>query len=364
MTTNRIGDLWLRRELRKYFGKFQADVSDLNILRWMECEIAQGAHKLFSDERGFLQFAQQGVMLGGGSVSILTYTGSTSGSLVATSGSSLEFGSGGSWTVTVSGSVILSADAVGGGGGGGGHSYQNVSSNGGGISGSGGGGGAVSRGTTVTLLPGISYSFVVGSGGAGGYGATGAAGGATYIYNGSSYSILCYGGQPGGAPGYNQYYQAQPGGAGGTVYTGSGAVTGGNGGEGRWEGQGYYENAPNGNTNGAGGGGGGSNGSDPYPYDPAGAGGSPGGTSSAGGSPGYNSNWQVDSAGNGYTSSGIGGGIGSCPTASGGGGGGGGGALIGSTGYYGGGGGGGGSTFCSPSSGGAGGPGRLRIVVS
>lgn len=271
----------------------------------------------------------------GGTLPTLTWTGTTSGSQNYNSVTTpvvFNHAGGGSWTLTVAnGNLSLTFQGTAGGGGGSG-----------GL-GAGGGGGATTTGTSVTLVPGKSYTLAVGGGGAANTG-----GGNTTLINTTDTVTLVS--LTGGAKGNNGAGAA--GGAGGALVTGTNGITGGNGGPAA-----SVANGPGGGgvtaTNGAGGGGGGG------AFD-GGAGAAGGAGSVPGGAGG--------SRASGGNSSGFGGGDGigdggsSDPGPNSGGGGGGGGAKFGVSGESsngaGGGGGGGGSTDSgSAGAGGAGGDG-------
>jgi hypothetical protein len=234
--------------------------------------------------------------------------------------------SGTSWTVPSDWSSSNNKIEVIGGGGG---SGAGAGGNG---CGGGGGGGAYAAVTNLTLTPGASVAYSVGTGGtAGSIGGSGGAGGATY-FNGTAgtgnNSVQAGGGGAGIFEG--------AGGAGGTVVNGTGHAGGGGG-------------AGNGINDGPGGGGaGGPNGTggtaprntSGLPTGGDGGGGSGGGGSGSGGGAGSLHSSGTGGAG-GNNSAGVGGGGAS--------------TAAGNPGTLGGGGGGGGTT--SPYTGGAGGAG-------
>lgn len=134
---------------------------------------------------------------------------------------SQRFTSSGTFTVPA-GVTSITVECWGGGGAGGGN---NSTADGGG----GGGGGAYSR-RTLSVIPGTSYSYVIGAGGTGASGSDGTAGGDTWF--GSAATVMAKGGSgglrvTGGLPG--------AGGAGGSAAASVGDVkySGGNGGRGR-----------------------------------------------------------------------------------------------------------------------------------
>ena len=131
------------------------------------------------------------------------------------------FTSSGTWTVPA-GVTQVTVEVWGGGGAGGG---QDQNSDGGG----GGGGGAYSKTVGISVVPGNTYSFVVGAGGVGVAGGTGNAGGDSYFINTST--LLA----KGGAGGARSTGSGGDGGAGGSAAAGVGSTkySGGNGGRGR-----------------------------------------------------------------------------------------------------------------------------------
>lgn len=268
----------------------------------------------------------------------LSWTGTTSGSQNYNSVTTPLVFAAGTYSLTVSGgNLSLTFDGAGGGGGGG-------TGNGGTLAGgSGGGGGAVTTGTSVTLVPGKTYTLVVGAGGV--VDTVGAA--TTFVNTTDTTTLVSLGGGSPGQQGVLGFSLA--GGAGGTLAVGTNGVTGGTGGA-----------TTNGNalagtgaTPGTGGGGGGG---------AAGAGwsGGNGGTGSAAGGAGGAP--QVA----GTASSGLGGARGA-GAGDGGGGGGGGGVKFGfageaANGYGGGGGGGAGTNGTGSPAGGSGGDGLGGFV--
>jgi MSHA biogenesis protein MshQ len=130
----------------------------------------------------------------------------------------------GTWTAPA-GVTSVDVEAWGGGGGGGGG--EGDSSDGGG----GGGGGAYSRTTSITVVPGTTYTVTVGAAGtAGATNGTGGTGGDSWFINTST--ILAKGGTGGSAPVSDAGGVA---GTGGSAAAGVGNVkfSGGNGGTGR-----------------------------------------------------------------------------------------------------------------------------------
>ena len=261
--------------------------------------------------------------------SVLSWTGPTSGTVKMQAGVTLPFVTAGTYSITVTGPVTVSMKGTAGGGGGGGGSSSAGNQRGGG----GGGGGATTTGTSCALLSTVTYTLIVGAGGAGGASNTDGTVGANTKLSGST--TLCE--LAGGAKGVTS---GGGGGVGGTVLTGSNAVTGGAG----------ANDTGTGATaaNGAGGGGGGGT---------SGSGGAGGAGSVAGGAGGA-------AGAAGTTKSGAGGGA----TGGAGGGGGAGGATFSITGESangaggGGGGGGGEDTAGSGATGGTGGAGVAALV--
>ncbi|GAB5604178.1 DUF6701 domain-containing protein [Sideroxyarcus sp. TK5] len=130
----------------------------------------------------------------------------------------------GTWTAPA-GVTSVDVEAWGGGGGGGGG--EGDSSDGGG----GGGGGAYSRTTSITVVPGTTYTVTVGAAGtAGATNGTGGTGGDSWFINTST--ILAKGGTGGSAPVSDEGGLA---GTGGSATAGVGGIkfSGGNGGAGR-----------------------------------------------------------------------------------------------------------------------------------
>jgi prepilin-type N-terminal cleavage/methylation domain-containing protein len=273
----------------------------------------------------------------------MSWSGTASGNLDLNSGA-LKYFTAGTYNITVTASALFSFQgAAGGGSGSGGGACPSTTTPGSG--GGGGGGGAVTNGTTMTLVPAKTYTLTVG-----------AAGAATTLRNTTDNITLVSlnaGGNAGGTVG----------GTGGSVVTGSNAVTGGAGGLGRNGGyQQCYTGGAGGNaTNGTGGGGAGETGSGACVSNNGGTGYGGNGDSS-GAAPGAHSSGfgasQVCSGPHPYTGA---------TYCSGRGGGGGGGAAFSSVpGYFGGGGAGGGGQsfdmaydFCEggPTGGNVGGPG-------
>jgi MSHA biogenesis protein MshQ len=135
----------------------------------------------------------------------------------------------GTWTAPA-GVTSVDVEVWGGGGGGGGGEGDN--SDGGG----GGGGGAYSRTTTITVVPGTTYTVTVGAGGtAGATNGTGGTGGDSWFIN--TATILAKGGTGGAAPVSDAGGVA---GTGGSAAAGVGGTkfSGGNGGTGRNDGTG------------------------------------------------------------------------------------------------------------------------------
>ena len=134
------------------------------------------------------------------------------------------FTSSGTWTAPA-GVTSVDVEVWGGGGGGGGGEGDN--SDGGG----GGGGGAYSRTTSITVVPGTTYTVTVGAAGtAGATNGTGGAGGDSWFINTST--ILAKGGTGGSAPVSDAGGVA---GTGGSAAAGVGSIkfSGGDGGTGR-----------------------------------------------------------------------------------------------------------------------------------
>lgn len=150
----------------------------------------------------------------------------------------------GTLTITVSAQATVSVYAVAGGGGGGGDTTGSFNGS------SGGGGGATTQGTTIVLLPNVSYTATIGTLGAGMF-SVGDAGGLTRFTNGITDSISLGGGGGGG-----DATAGSVGGAGGVATSGSNLVDGGKGGDHGTSGS--SGNPGLCNSSGAGGGGGGS----------------------------------------------------------------------------------------------------------
>lgn len=274
----------------------------------------------------------------------LSWTGTSSGSQNYGSVTTALRFTPGTYTLTVSGgNLSLTFKGAAGGGGGGGAASGATSNDVGG--GNGGGGGAATTGVSVTLVPGKSYTLVVGAGGAGGAaGSNGTDGGTTSVTNATDAVTLVSlgGGQRGQA--------SQAGlGAGGTT-TASNGITGGQGGSPSWVDSGNADHLgmAGAASAGAGGGGGGAQGAGSFSSaGDATAGGS--GGSTAGAAAGSSSSGTTGTASSqGYLGGGGGGGItfgASGESASGYGGGGGGGASVDS------------SSGATPGGGGAGGDG-------
>ncbi len=106
----------------------------------------------------------------------VTWTGTTSGSQNMAATPTLAFTTAGTYTLTTNVAITLTfKGAAGGGGGASGYSALTPTNGGSACSGfgcmfggGGGGGGAVTTGTSVQLVPGKSYTLVVGAGGSGG----------------------------------------------------------------------------------------------------------------------------------------------------------------------------------------------------
>lgn len=179
-------------------------------------------------------------LLGQGAA-LLTYTGTTNGSVIP--GGSATFGVG-VWTMACTRNMTLTFTGVGGGGGGGG---SVDSSNGG----SGGGAGASTTGTTLSCVPAMTYTLTVGTfGAAGANNANGTAGSSTTLVNTStSTNIAVLPGGCGGLRTSSACSQTNP-----TV--GSNLFTGGTSGRGGVDGS-TNATAGGNQTSGAGGGGGG-----------------------------------------------------------------------------------------------------------
>lgn len=134
--------------------------------------------------------------------------------------------------VAPSNTSSLTLFLVGGGGGGGG---GRTSQNGTGASGGGGGGGAVVK-RTVSITPGVTYTFTIGAGGAAGtHAAAGSVGGDTTMTGSGFTTITAFGGGGGNSGNRNTlvYYQgtarATSGGSWGlTGVSGGGGGAGGN----------------------------------------------------------------------------------------------------------------------------------------
>lgn len=162
--------------------------------------------RFWADERGFLQFAQQGALLGG-NVLAVTYTGTTSGVWVPSNGDTLGFSTSGagSWTFTITIQHALTIKGVGPGGFGGWSAASPHDHHGG------GGGGAYHLGLAQVFSPGIVYEVITGAKGSGNPTTIGIQGGALMLQLNA------------GAVG-----TSSAGGAGGTSPTGGGS-TGGDG---------------------------------------------------------------------------------------------------------------------------------------
>lgn len=150
----------------------------------------------------------------------------------------LNFSSSSSWTVPC-GVTTATFQIWGGGGGGGGDASNGFPA------GSGGGSGGYSTITAVGLVPGNTYTFVVGAGGVGIAGntapAAGNSGGTTTL-SGVGVSLTANGGSPGASNG-------TPGGAGGTALGGTTNTTGNTGGNQTGTVSGVGAGAPNGGGN-------------------------------------------------------------------------------------------------------------------
>lgn len=269
---------------------------------------------------------------------LVTWSGTTSGSQNLATGSVLPFTTVGTYAITVSTPMTVLVKASAGGGGGGTDANPG---NGAGASGGGGGASHVA-GLSVSLVPGKTYTAIVGAAGAAGTTAT-AGGVSSFVNTTDTITLLSLNGGGGGTDG-----AASPAvGAGGTVGAGAGGVAGGAGGQGGNTGNGQNGVAAASGCGGGGGGGGG-NGS---------TNGGTGGNGVATGGTGGNS---LGSNGGNNSGQAGGGGVGTPgDTIAGGGGGGGGAQVSGVTGSFGGGGGGG--SFRS-AAGGAGLPGALALV--
>jgi len=140
------------------------------------------------------------------------------------------FTSTGTWTAP-STTTSVNLFLVGGGGGGGGSA---VASNDHAVVGGGGGGGCVVK-TTVTVVPGTTYTITIGAGGAGGTTTAAGSVGSDSTITGSGFTtITALGG--GGAPSGNrssaQYYNGTARGTSGGAYGFQSSVSGGGGGAG------------------------------------------------------------------------------------------------------------------------------------
>ena len=192
-----------------------------------------------------------------------------------------------SWTAPAE-VYVVSVVAIGGGGGG---NSQN------GAGGAGAGGGGLGYKNGIPVIPGQSYTVVVGSGGTGAVSASGADGGNSYFINSSTVAGLGGSGGTFGSAASGGSYVGDGGGAGGSVAatTSASDATGG-GGAGGYSGDGGNGGAINtaGSAGtGGGGGGGGAGGSSDYAGGGGGVGiygegssGTAGGYTAANGSPG------------------------------------------------------------------------------
>lgn len=196
---------------------------------------------------------------------IITYSGTTSGILDLNSGP-LQLLTAGTWTIMVSFPINVRVAMISGGGGGG--------TDTGGNGAAGGGGGAYVTNQTFTLVPGRTYTVVVGAGtGNAPSGSPGANGGnSTFVDTTGALTLLSLSGGHGGnlgvvgaagtvvvgtgTPGVAGHARVPPdGGAGGDSGAGSGGGVGGSGGG---------TGGPGGDATANGGGGGGGNGNAAY----------------------------------------------------------------------------------------------------
>jgi len=203
-----------------------------------------------------------------------------------------------------------------GGGGGGGAAYW---------SGGGGGGGGLGWKNNISVVPGQSYTVVVGSGGSSQNAGSGGSGGQSYFI--SSATVKGSGGVGGTgtsstsnqnyAGGYGGGYTGDGGGSGGLGGTSSGDTAGAGGGAGGYSGSGGRGSGGGSYTNGSGGGGSGGSGGGGNSSNgaaPSGGGvgiygqGSSGGSSSAGGSGGTSGSSNGTSGGSSNTGGQYGGG--------------------------------------------------------
>lgn len=210
----------------------------------------------------------------------LTYSGPTSGTIPLYNGTTVTFTTVGTYTLTVTAPWTFTATGVAGGGGG----AANVAGN---NAGGGGGGGASTTGTQITLLPGRTYTLIVGAAGPGGALASdGVAGGTTSFVNTTDTTNLVV--LPGGCAG-NHFSNACTS---TTPTVGSNLFTGGSGGRGAVDG-GSLCTAGVTQTSGAAGGGGGG---DPVSNGCAGG----NGASETGGAPNTGAAGQGGGKGGGY----------------------------------------------------------------